>query len=162
MTKDSYIKITGIIRENPKRIRFVEGANRILTAVVFLSYPLFLLWLFLEKNVFLVRAVLVPAVSFLLLSMMRRVIPAPRPYEKFGIPPVLEKDTKGKSFPSRHVFSAFLIALTVFYQLPWIGAALGICGILLGMIRVVGGVHEPKDVIVGTLLGIFCGLLEYL
>lgn len=161
VTRESYIRVTGLIREHPGRIRFVQAANRILTALVFLSYPLLLLGLLAEKNQFFVRALLVPAISFLLLSAVRGAIRAPRPYEKFGIPPVLKKETRGKSFPSRHVFSAFMIAMTVYARVPWAGAVIGVFGLLIGCLRVAGGVHEPRDVIAGALFGIACGLLFY-
>lgn len=161
MTKEAYIKITGSIRENPRRLRLTKFTNKLLTAFVFLLYPLFLLVLFLRKNPFLLRAVIVPAVSFLAVTLFRKIVNLPRPYEKFGIPPVLEKDTPGKSFPSRHVFSVFIIAMTVFYVHPDAGFLLGIIGIVLGLIRVVGGVHEPKDIVAGALIGILCGYAGY-
>lgn len=161
VTRDSYIRVTGLIREYPRRIRFVTLANRILTAVIFLSYPLLLLGLFVEKNPFFVRALIVPAVSFLLLSAVRRAIGAPRPYEKFGIPPVLKKETRGKSFPSRHVFSAFMIAMTLYVHIPWAGVIVGACGLIIGCLRVAGGVHEPRDVVAGALCAIVCGILFY-
>ena len=91
----------------------------------------------------------------------RKIINAPRPYEKFDMSPVLEKDTKGKSFPSRHVFSVFIIAMTIFYEHPGAGVMLGIIGLLLGIVRVLVGVHEPKDIIVGALAGIVCGIVGY-
>ena len=61
---------------------------------------------------------------FVGLSVVRKIINAPRPYEKFDMPPVLEKDTKGKSFPSRHVFSVFIIAMTIFYEQSGAGVLL--------------------------------------
>lgn len=158
MTKDTYIKITGIIRDNPRRVRLTLCANRVLTGFVFLFYPIFLLTLFLQKNGFWLRAAIVCGISFVGLSAFRRAFDSPRPYEKFGIPPVLPKETAGKSFPSRHVFSVFIIASTVFFVSPAAGIVLGITGIALGVIRVIGGVHEPRDVITGALLGIACGL----
>lgn len=161
MTRDSYLNITGKLRGNPKRVRIIKGINRILTGFVFLIYPLFLLVLFLEKHTFLVRAVLVPAVSFLLVTCLRQVMNVPRPYERFAIPPVLDKDTKGKSFPSRHVFSVFVIAMTVYYTQPGAGIMLGMVGAFLGIIRVFGGVHQPRDIIAGALAGIVCGLIGY-
>lgn len=154
MTKEAYIKITGIIRDNPRRIRLTRVINRLLTGFVFLFYPAFLLLLFFERNPFLLRAVLVPAVSFLAVTVFRRVCNAPRPYEKFDLPPAIEKDSSGRSFPSRHVFSVFVIAGTVFFLYPAAGASLGAIGVVLGAIRVVGGVHEPRDVIAGALIGI--------
>lgn len=161
MKKETYCKITGIIRNNPRRIRLTKLCNRLLTRLIFLLYPFFLLVLFWEKNPFLLRAVLVPAVSFAAVSVFRNIVNVPRPYEKFQLPPVLDKDTSGKSFPSRHVFSVFLIAMTIFRLYPDAGILLFIIGAGLALIRVIGGVHEPRDVIAGALIGIVCGLLGY-
>lgn len=161
MTRESYIKITGIIRDNPTRIRFVRQSNKILTGLVFLLYPVFLLLMFIQGNPFLLRAIVVPAISFVAVSLFRKIVNVPRPYEKFDIPPALEKDTKGKSFPSRHVFSIFVIAMTIFYVHTGLGILLFICGIGLALIRVIGGVHEPRDVVAGALVGIISGVLGY-
>ena len=73
----------------------------------------------------------------------------------------IEKDTAGKSFPSRHVFSVFIIAATIFYVHPSAGILLGLLGVVLAVLRVIGGVHEPRDVIAGALAGILCGVLGY-
>ena len=161
MTKEQYIKITEPLRKNPVRAKQVKNLNHILTGFVFCMYPLYLLKLLTERNTWFIRALLVPAVSFVCLSVIRRIINAPRPYEKFDIPPVLEKDTTGKSFPSRHVFSVFVIAMTVFYEHPGAGILLGIIGLLLGIVRVAVGVHEPKDIVAGAIAGIACGLIGY-
>lgn len=161
MTKEFYLKITGKLREDSKKRQRVKRLNRILTSLVMMIYPLFLIFLFLEKDGFLMRAVLVPAISFFAVTVFRRLYNAPRPYEKFGVPPVLEKDTKGKSFPSRHVFSVFIIAMTVFYLHPGAGIMLWITGAILGIIRVAGGVHEPRDVIAGAAAGIISGVIGY-
>ena len=161
MTKNEYIKITNIIRNHPRRIRLTRFLNRLFTGFVFLFYPAFLLFLFLEHNPFLVRAVIVPAVTFLLVTIFRKIFNAPRPYERFDLPPAIEKETSGKSFPSRHVFSVFIIAMTVFYLNPGIGIALFLIGTALGVIRVIGGVHEPRDVIAGALFAILCGFIGY-
>ena len=161
MTKEQYIKITEPLRKNPVRAKQVKNLNHILTGFVFCMYPLYLLKLLTERNTWFIRALLVPAVSFVCLSVVRKIINVPRPYEKFDIPPVLEKDTTGKSFPSRHVFSVFMIAMTVFYEHPGAGILLGIIGLLLGIVRVAVGVHEPKDIVAGAIAGIACGLIGY-
>ena len=161
MTKEQYIKITEPLRKNPVRAKQVKNLNHIRTGFVFCMYPLYLLKLLTERNTWFIRALLVPAVSFVCLSVIRRIINASRPYEKFDIPPVLEKDTTGKSFPSRHAFSVFVIAMTVFYEHPGAGILLGIIGLLLGIVRVAVGVHEPKDIVAGAIAGIACGLIGY-
>ena len=153
MTKEQYIKITEPLRSNQERAKRVTSLNHMLTALVFCVYPLYLFMLFTDKNPWLWRAILVPAVSFVGLSVVRKI--------KFDMPPVLEKDTKGKSFPSRHVFSVFIIAMTIFYEHPGAGVLLGIIGLLLGIVRVLVGVHEPKDIIVGAMAGIVCGIVGY-
>lgn len=161
MTRETYLKVTEGLRKDPRKARQAKLCNRFLTGFVFLIYPLFLLALLLEKDPFLLRAILVPAISFVLVTVFRQIINAPRPYEKFEMAPVLEKDTKGKSFPSRHVFSVFIIAMTIFYLHHGAGLMLGLVGVGLGSIRVLGGVHEPKDVVVGALIGILCGIVGY-
>ena len=161
MTKEQYIKITEPLRSNQERANRVTSLNHVLTALVFCVYPLYLFMLFADKDPWLWRAILVPAVSFVGLSIVRKIINAPRPYEKFDMPPVLEKDTKGKAFPSRHGFSVFIIAMTIFYEHPGTGVMLGIIGLLLGIVRVLVGVHEPKDIAAGALAGIVCGIVGY-
>ncbi len=161
MTREAYIRITGRLRGNPRRIRLLEAVNRVLTGIVFFLYPFYLCRLFLDKDPFLLRAVVVPAVSFAAVSLFRQIFNAKRPYEKFDIPPVLRKDTSGKSFPSRHVFSVFMIGMTVFKHYPGAGLMLGAIGAALGAIRVAGGVHEPRDVAAGAAVGILCGAVGY-
>jgi len=99
MTRESYEKITGILRGHPRRIRLVCLFNHTLTGFIFVLYPAFLLLLFLEGSAFFLRALLVPAVSFAAVTLFRRIFNAPRPYEKFGLPPAIEKDTAVMSFP---------------------------------------------------------------
>lgn len=161
MTKNEYIKITNIIRNHPRRIRLTRFLNRLLTGFVFVLYPSLLLLLFSRRDPFLLRAVIVPAVTFLIVTVFRRIFNAQRPYERFDLPPAIEKETSGKSFPSRHVFSVFIIAMTAFYLYPGIGVALFVIGAALGVIRVVGGVHEPRDVIAGALFAIASGYIGY-
>lgn len=161
MTRENYIKITDIIRNNPRRIRLTRFLNRLFTGFVFLLYPVLLLLLFLEHNPFLLRAIVVPAVTFLQVTIFRKIFNEPRPYERFDLPPAIEKETSGKSFPSRHVFSVFIIAMTAFYLDSGMGIALFLIGAALGVIRVIGGVHEPRDVIAGALFAVFSGYIGY-
>ena len=161
MTKEQYIKITTPLREDEEKAKRVTGANQVLTGLIYCVYPLYVVVLFLEKNPLLLRSVLVPAVSFGLLTVVRRMINAPRPYEKFDMPPIIEKDTKGKSFPSRHVFSVFIIAFTIFVSHTGAGIMIALIGVAIAVIRVIGGVHEPRDVIAGAMAGIVAGIAGF-
>jgi len=161
MTKEQYIKITEPLRKDAEKTKRIVSVNQILTGVVFMVYPLYMAVLYGEKDPKLVRVILVPAVSFVLVTIFRKIVNAPRPYEKFDIPPVIEKDTKGKSFPSRHVFSVFIIAVTIFYSHPGPGILIGLIGVAMAIIRVLGGVHEVRDVVAGAIIGILCGVVGF-
>ena len=80
MTRESYEKITGILRGHPRRIRLVCLFNHTLTGFIFVLYPAFLLLLFLEGSTFFLRALFVPAVSFAAVTVFRRIFNTPRPY----------------------------------------------------------------------------------
>lgn len=161
MTKEQYIKITEPMRSDPEKTKRIVSLNQILTGVVFMVYPLYMVMLYLEKDPKLMKVIFVPAVSFVLVTIFRKMINVPRPYEKFGIPPVIEKDTKGKSFPSRHVFSVFIIAVTIFCSHPGPGILIALIGVAMAVIRVLGGVHEPRDVIAGAVIGLACGVVGF-
>ena len=153
MTRETYRKMTGYFLQDEKKVRRIILANRLLTGIVFVSYPLYLISLLLKRDTLLPQAVLVPAVSF--------VVNEPRPYEKYDLPPVIDKDAGGKSFPSRHVFSVFVIAVTVFVRNPVAGCILAMIGIMIAVIRVIGGVHTVWDVTAGAAVGILSGVIGY-
>lgn len=163
MTKEQYERWSSAYRKRKNGGEILCKADKMITAVVFLSYPALLLYLFwrglLGKCIV---CIVVPAVSFLLVSVFREIYCAPRPYEVLDIWPLIKKETKGRSFPSRHVFSAFMIAMAFFSVHAVFGAIMGILGMLLAYIRVVGGVHFPKDVVAGALLGILGGLFCFM
>ena len=71
MTRETYERMTENLRNNPRKVRLINGVNRVLTGVVFCVYPLILLMLFWEKEPFLFRAVVVPAISFVAVTIFR-------------------------------------------------------------------------------------------
>ena len=154
MTRETYRKMTGYFLQDEKKVRRIILANRLLTGIVFVSYPLYLISLLLKRDTLLPQAVLVPAVSFVVVTLFRKIVNEPRP-------PVIDKDTGGKSFPSRHVFSVFVIAVTVFVRNPVVGCILAMIGIMIAVIRVIGGVHTVWDVTAGAAVGILSGVIGY-
>ena len=135
--------------------------NKLITTVVYITYPLVLAFLVITQDARFWRVLLIPAISFVLVSLIRYYINAPRPYEVSNSVPIIKKDTKGKSFPSRHVFSVFVIASTLYFISNPLGLFLMVAGIGLAIIRVVGGVHFPRDVIIGAIIGILAGVLGF-
>ncbi|OJF91540.1 phosphatase PAP2 family protein [Alkalibacterium sp. 20] len=143
---------------NPKVINLL---NRMITISVYTIYPFVLVALILTRDERVWRVFLAPAISFILVSIFRNFVNAPRPYEVNDTKPTIKKDTKGKSFPSRHVFSVFVVASTLYFISQPLGIVLILAGILLAFIRVIGGVHFPRDVIAGAVIGIISGVLGF-
>lgn len=137
----------------------IKTSNFIITSLVYVLYPLVLaVQVYRVGFSALIGLVLYPAIGFFVVTVVRKIINSPRPYEAWAIVPILKKETKGQSFPSRHVFSASIIG-TVFCSQSWLlGGFILILALLLAVIRVIGGVHYPRDVIAGFLLGILLGL----
>ena len=163
MKKETYIKMTQPFRDNPKRAKQIHIANQICTRMMYLSYPILLIYLFWQKDTRLLRAFFVPAISFGLLSVVRGKINRPRPYEAFDMPPIIKKDTKGHSFPSRHVFSSAIIAMTFLLMSPWmwIGVFFLCMTAVLAVVRVVSGVHYITDVLAGMGIAVLIGIIAY-
>ena len=168
MKKETYIKMTQPFRDNPDMAKGIHIANKLCTGVMYLAYPLLLVYLFFfgwHSSYFnFWKALLVPGVSFVVLSIFRKIINRPRPYETFDIPPVIPKDTKGNSFPSRHVFSATMIAMTFILHSPWswVGLIFLVVSMLLAVVRVVSGVHYISDVVAGIVVAIVAAGVGYL
>lgn len=159
MDKNFYLKLYEPYKKDLAKKRRLNILDKIVTYSVFISFPVFLIIGFLMGKDFVLRLVLTTFIPFVLLSFFRKLFNFKRPYEVFNITPVLDKDTKGKSFPSRHVFSAFLIASSCLFVNYYYGIFVLILGVLLMYIRVVGGVHFFRDVVCGMILGVSFGIL---
>ncbi|SHE51486.1 PAP2 superfamily protein [Atopostipes suicloacalis DSM 15692] len=141
--------------------KLITHLNRLITTSVYITYPIVLFYLVYLRDVRFWRVLLAPGISFVFVSIFRHYVNAPRPYEVADIEPIIEKETTGNSFPSRHVFSIFVIATTLYFISKPLGILLMIAGVLLAILRVVGGVHFPRDVIAGAIIGIVSGVLGF-
>lgn len=164
MTKETYLKMTQPFRDHSKMAKSLHICNRILTVAIFAAYPLLLLWLLWNKNPLLARAIILPLDGFIIVSVVRLLVNRRRPYEKFEVPSVIPKKTKGKSWPSRHVFSAAVIAMTFLTipQLFVVGMVFLLFSLALAVIRVLSGVHYISDVIAGFLFAVVCVAVPWL
>lgn len=152
-----YKKISHPFEKNPK---VLNRADRLLTLVFYVSYPLLLLYVyvFFHEKERVIFYIMMPAFFLAICTLIRGMINCPRPYERYQIKPIIHKDTKGQSFPSRHVFSAVLISMAVISVYPLYGTVLFFLSILEAYIRVAGGVHTPWDVFASVISATLCGL----
>lgn len=148
------LDIVNWTKSKPSRIKMVMVLNKSITTFVYAFYPLLILYLMVQKDERLLPLLLIPAVSFVLVTVLRKRLDAKRPYQIYDYEPILIKKKDGQSFPSRHVFSIFMIAMSVFVLNTMGGILFLILGSVLALSRVLGGVHFPRDVIAGALMGI--------
>ena len=94
-----------------------------------------------------------PGVTFGLCTIIRHKINRKRPYEEMNIEPLINKDKKGHSFPSRHVTSAFAIAVTAYHENKGLGMFSMFVAVIVAFVRVIAGVHYVKDVVAGMIFG---------
>ena len=143
----------------PHRVQVLQRMNRILTFVMPGIYGLVFCWLFLKKTSMgeIWPFIWIPASGFVLFSLFRHWVNVPRTYEKWEIQPLLEKNSSGHSFPSRHVFSATIISMCVCQLSLSLGMCSMLLSLLLALVRVIGGVHYSKDVLVAWGLGLVWG-----
>ena len=162
MTEQQYNQMVDRIRNTRHGVTIVRLLNKLITYGTELFYPILLAYIYIYHDMqLLYQCILVPGVSYVVVSTYRRYNHSKRPYEVSDIQPLIIKHTKEKSFPSRHVFAIFMIAMTALQVSIPIAIIIFACGILLGCLRVIGGVHFPKDVIAGAVIGILCGCIGY-
>ena len=152
-----------------KTLKYVYNSHRLSLALKLIShlaslasvaafiYMFFALWY--ESFFSVLRLCLVCGVPFLLVTLLRRFIDAPRPYELYDFYILPPKDRRGRSFPSRHAYSAFSIGTCLCYLSPMAGAALLTLAALLCVARVLLGIHFIRDVLAGAAIGVISALV---
>ena len=159
-----YDHIAGNIENRPFLLSLLRTFNRFMTAVMPMIYLTLLATTYLQQGLGKQVGIylFIPASGFVILSFLRKKINALRPYEVWEIVPLLDRDSPGQSMPSRHVFSATIISMACLHASLSVGVILLVLSAFLGLVRVSGGVHYLKDVVVGYIFGLVCGVIFFL
>ena len=164
--KEDYFKfyqhITAPFYRHPWTIPLLRAVNKFVVWTMYVAYIVILVWV--GKNNVLKAGpfLLIPGIGFILLSFIRQQIDAPRPYEKFPINPLILRQKTGDSLPSRHVFSATVIAMCGLRLNLILGVIFLVLAVASAVTRVIGGVHFPRDVVIGFICGFICGSFLFL
>ena len=162
MTQQGYLKITAWFQAHPRTLRLMKILNRWLPLCLYAAYPVLLLVLAFLRDSRIWKVVFIPAAVFILVTILRKFVNAKRPYELLGVQPLIPKNKRGESFPSRHVASAFILALAFWYiNLP-LGLLVMLIALLIAVIRPLAGIHFPRDVIASALLSLVLGIPAFL
>ena len=159
-----YDYVAGNLENKPFLLSLLRTFNRFMTVVMPIVYLTLLATVYFRegfgKQVLIY--VFIPASGFVILSLLRKKINAPRPYEEWNIKPLLDRDSLGQSMPSRHVFSASIISMACFHASLSLGIILLVLSAFLSLVRVLGGVHYPKDVVVAYICALAWGMIFFL
>ena len=159
-----YDHVAGNIKNKPFLLSLLRTFNRFMTVVMPMIYLTLLAITYLQQGLGkqVLIYVFIPASGFVILSFFCKKLNAPRPYEEWDIKPLLDRDSPGQSMPSRHVFSATIISMACLHASLSVGVILLVLSALLGLVRVLGGVHYPKDVVVGYICALSWGVILFL
>ncbi len=112
--------------------------------------------------------VIIPFTLFLINNFTRSLLNKKRPFQELDIIPLLEH-RPSPSCPSNHAACAVVIALAFTHTALCRGCpiltAAGIFFVILalftGLSRVVCGIHYPRDIVIGYLIGFGGWIIEY-
>ena len=161
MTKLQYDRIRNWFLAHPTQLCWMKTLNLWLPRLVYCAYPLLLAALTLMRDGRFFRVLLIPALAFGGVTVLRKCWNFPRPYEKLEIEPLISREKQGYSFPSRHVASVTIIALACWYVWRPLGIAMWVVALLIAIIRPLAGIHFPRDVVAGMVFSLLIGLIEF-
>ena len=164
MKGENYRELSAYFQETKARSNTIKALHDVLPLVMYIFYPVQLIVLAVNDGMTsekFLRFALIPLVTLIVISIIRAIVNAKRPYEVYDYTPPVRTDTKGKSFPSRHTVCAFIIAMAFLYLQTRIGVIMLIVAAAIGVTRVLAGVHFIRDVVSGAVIGVLIGILGY-
>ena len=164
MKGENYKTMSAYFSETKARSQTIKALHDVLPLVMYIFYPVQMIALAINNGIWsevFLRFTLIPLCTLILVTVIRALINAKRPYEVYDYTPAVHKDTKGKSFPSRHTVCAFIIAMAFLYVNFRVGVIMLVIAAIIGVTRVLAGVHFIRDVISGAAIGILIGVLGF-
>ena len=147
------------VYKNPALTKFLHFFCHLASVLYVAGFGGLLVWQLIDKEYVATLASVISAfVGFVLVTLMRKAIDAPRPYELYDFYEKKPKNKKGNSFPSRHAYSSFVIATLFFSQCTPIAIMLLVFALGMCISRVLLGIHFIRDVMAGALIGVIAAI----
>ena len=141
----------------PYVVVFLAGVFIIMHHEIFKAESTF--QVFIEKKKEILRAFLTGTVAYLLGYGLKILIEAPRPIialaykQDLSLQVIPLFNEHGYAFPSGHVTFFFALTTSIFFFHKKAGYWFMACAIIIGIARVIAGVHFPIDILGGCVLG---------
>ncbi len=167
MNKGLFFLLFGLGQKNKPLAAAAKLIAKYSYPFFYLVYALgFFLAIYIDKKL-LAAYLFIPFTVYLINNGLRSSLKKPRPFQELNITPLLNHEGS-PSFPSNHAACAMVIALAFinvmkasalsFSGLSYIFVP---CALVTGLSRVVCGIHYPKDVALGWIIGIAGWFFEY-
>ncbi len=98
--------------------------------------------------------------AWFLTSLVKYNFPTSRPFEILDINPLFWVE-RGEAMPSGHATFAGALAMAVFLLKKKLSIIFIIGALLIGLARIIAGVHWPVDIVAGYLVGALVSVLIY-
>ena len=146
-------KILRRVQENRRLTSFLKLLSP-LTAVLSILALGYLVVISVRASLMsLLELCVILGVPFFAVTLIRRRINAPRPYELYDFYKTAPKKKSGLSFPSRHAYSAFAIGTALCLECPLLGGILLVLSAMMCGARMLLGIHFLRDVLTGAVVG---------
>lgn len=139
---------------NLSHIKLIASIALLFSYITYISLAILLVWALFQKNkrMFSVSLIVLSGFfSWLLARILKYIFQIPRPFVSHDILPLVFEE--GYSFPSEHATVFFALATAVYFLNKKIGVWMYIFALLMGLSRIVLGVHYPGDILGGAVLG---------
>ena len=158
-------RIEALMRRVNEMPRLTVALNIVCYLCTFISVFTFgytLMYFLLRTWVLAAKYCLALGLAFVIVSVVRRLINAPRPYQLYDFFVKPPRERRGNSFPSRHAFSAFAIGTFCLFVNPFVGGLTLLFGLVMCVCRVALGIHFVRDVVCGALIGVVSSVVAAL
>lgn len=163
MTEKQYKEITDFFRRDKIRNKGIKILCKYSPRFIVMLYIFTSIFLYLKNDKRLILFLLIPALNLIFISVLRKILNKPRPYDVYDYEPLADyRKGKGESFPSRHTSSAFIITMACLYLNNIYGMFMLSIAIIVGISRILTGVHYPRDVIAGAIISILFGYIGFI
>jgi len=142
-----------------RRARMARMVSRLGDGPFYVALTLLIWWMDRQGgSEFALTAMVAYALEVPLFVLLKHLIKRPRPADALESLSAFIQPADRFSFPSGHTAAAFVMAslLCVFYP-PVMLLALGLA-VMVGLSRVLLGVHYPSDILAGATLGVSCAM----
>jgi undecaprenyl-diphosphatase len=109
----------------------------------------------------LIASGLIGMFSWVAAVLIKTIYFTERPYLNKRTKALLKKKKNDPAFPSGHTTPMFAIGTIIFYFSPILGSIILVMALIMGICRVITGLHWPIDIVGGAVLGWLLSFLFY-